>query len=256
MYAEERQHAIVQLAQENGRVSVAELAQRFDVTAETVRRDLDSLAAIGLIARVHGGAVPADRVRLAEAAVPVREESHMAEKRRIAHAARALLPERPGGTILLDAGTTTARLGDLLSPGTLSTVVTNSTPIASVLATRQVADIQLLGGRVRGVTQATVGAPTVEALHDLRVDVAFLGTNGFSTTHGFSTPDPSEAAVKRAMVASASHVVVLADSSKSGSDYLVSFARLEDVDVLVTDSGLSPTDTTALTDQGIKVITA
>lgn len=256
MYAEERQHAIALLTRENGRVSVADLAKRFDVTTETVRRDLDSLATLGLVARVHGGAVPADRVHLVEAAVPVREETRSAEKVRIAHAALAYLPDRPGGTILLDAGTTTARLAEILTPGMLSTVVTNSTPIATSLATRQVADVQLLGGRVRALTLATVGAPTVEALHDLRVDVVFAGTNGFSLTHGFSTPDPSEAAVKRAMVASANRVVVLADSSKSGTDYLVSFARPDDVDVLVTDAGLSRAVHDSLTDQGIKVVLA
>lgn len=256
MYAEERQHAIVLLAQEHGRVAVAELAQRFDVATETIRRDLDALAGLGLLSRVHGGAVPADRVRLAESAVPVREETRSAEKRRIAHAALSLLPSRPGGTVLLDAGTTTARLAEILAPGALSTVVTNSTPIASALATRQVADIQLLGGRVRGLTQATVGAPTVEALRDLRVDVAFLGTNGFSVSHGFSTPDPSEAAVKRAMVASADVVVVLADSSKAGADHLVSFARPDDVDVLITDTALSRSDNNALTNLGVKVVTA
>ena len=91
MYAEERQHAIVLLAQEHGRVAVAELAQRFDVATETIRRDLDALAGLGLLSRVHGGAVPADRVRLAESAVPVREETRSAEKRRIAHAALSLL---------------------------------------------------------------------------------------------------------------------------------------------------------------------
>ena len=109
---------------------------------------------------------------------------------------------------------------------------------------------------MRGLTQATVGAPTVEALRDLRVDVAFLGTNGFSVSHGFSTPDPSEAAVKRAMVASANVVVVLADSSKAGADHLVSFARPDDVDVLITDTALSRSDNNALTNLGVKVVTA
>lgn len=256
MYAEERQQAIALLAQENGRVAVADLARRFAVTPETVRRDLDALAGFGLIARVHGGAVAAEKVRLVESGVPVREETRVAEKIRIARAAVNFLPDRPGGTVLLDAGTTTARIADILPAGLLSTVVTNSTAIATSLASRQVADIQLLGGRVRGLTQATVGASTVEALRSLRVDVVFAGTNGFSLDHGFSTPDPSEAAVKRAMVAAGNRVVVVADSSKAHTDYLVSFARPEDVDVLVTDSGLSRADHDALTNQGIKVVLA
>ena len=89
-------------------------------------------------------------------------------------------------------------------------------------------------------TQAAVGSSTVDALRSLRVDVAFGGTNGFTPSHGFSTPDPAEGDVKRAMVASARQVFMLADSSKFGSDYLVSFAKPGDVDVLVTDRGLDP----------------
>jgi transcriptional regulator, DeoR family len=255
VYAEERQQAIAQLAHANGRVVVSDLAQRFGVTTETVRRDLDTLATLGILSRVHGGAVPVDKVRLVEVGLPDREIARTAEKERIALAALSLLP-RPGGTILIDAGTTTARLAEALPPGALTTVVTNSVPIASGLAVRQVADIQLLGGRVRGLTQATVGAPTVEALRDLRVDVAFMGTNGFSPDHGFSTPDPSEAAVKRAMVASARTIVVLADSSKAGTDYLVSFARPDDVDVLVTDAGIGETYQLAFTEKGITVVLA
>lgn len=256
MYAEERQQTIALLAQEHGRVSVADLAKRFDVSSETVRRDLDALAHLGILSRVHGGAVPADKVSLIETGVTAREVTRSAEKLRIAHAALAFLPGKPGGTILLDAGTTTARLADILTPGILSTVVTNSPSIASSLAARQIADVQLLGGRLRGLTQATVGAPTVAALRDLHVDVIFAGTNGFSVNHGFSTPDPSEAAVKRAMVATGRLVIVLADSSKAGTDYLVSFARPEDVDVLVTDTGLSRAQQKSLSDQGIEVVLA
>lgn len=256
MYAEERQQAIVLLAQQQGRVAVAELAPQFGVTAETIRRDLDTISNLGLLSRVHGGAVPISKVRLVESAVPVREETHSQEKHRIAQAALAYVPERPQSTILLDAGTTTARLAGMLPTGSLGTIVTNSIPIASTLVESHVADVQLLGGRVRNLTQATVGAPTVEALHQLKVDVLFAGTNGFSLSHGFSTPDPSEAAVKRAMVTAANLVVVLADSSKSGTDYLVSFLRPQDVDVLVTDSGLSVSDQAALTEAGIKVVIA
>ena len=116
--------------------------------------------------------------------------------------------------------------------------------------------VHLLGGRVRGLTQATVGGETVEALGRLHCDVVFLGTNGLTPTHGLSTPDPDEAAVKRAMVRSARRKVVLADSSKVGATLLISFASLSDIDVLVTDSGLPEADRQQLVNEGLEVVVA
>lgn len=256
MYAEERQQAIAELAQEQGRVAVAALARAFSVTPETIRRDLDALAGVGALERVHGGAVPSGRLRLVEAGIGARETSQAAEKDSIARAALGQLPGRSDATVLLDGGTTTSRLAALLTPGRVGTVVTNSVSIAATLSARHIAEVQLLGGRVRGVTQTTVGATTLDALRTLHVDVAFLGTNGFSPEHGFSTPDSSEAAVKRAMVSCGRRVVALADSSKAHSEYLVRFAELSDVDVLITDAGLTDPFHTILTEHGIEVVIA
>ncbi len=252
MYAEERQHETLTRARELGRVSVAELATLFDVTPETIRRDLDALAARGLLSRVHGGAVPAEKLRLAEAPVGAREVSWPEEKLAIARRAVELLPRREGLTVLMDAGTTTSRLCGLL-PDWVTLVVTNSVPSAGALASRNEMEVMLLGGEVRGVTQATVGPQALGALRRLRVDVAFMGTNGFSLAHGFSTPDPSEAAMKELMVQSAREVFVLADSSKLGADYLLSFASLEDADVLITDAKLPAASVAELTAAGLRV---
>lgn len=252
MYAEERQHEIVTMARQFGRVSVAELASRYEVTPETIRRDLDALAGRGLLSRVHGGAVPADRLRLNEASVRDREIDASEEKLAIARHALTLLPDRDELTVLLDAGTTTARLCDGLPPR-VTTVVTNSVPIAGRLAECDDVNVLMLGGQVRGVTQATVGAETYATLAQLQVDVAFLGTNGFSVGHGFSTPDPAEASIKRAMVSAARQAYVLADASKFGVDYLVRFAELDDVDALVTDARLEPSSVEVLRATGLRV---
>ena len=116
--------------------------------------------------------------------------------------------------------------------------------------------LHLLGGRVRGLTQAAVGEQAVRTLESLRVDIAFIGTNGISLRHGLSTPDPEEAAVKRAMVSCANFVVVMADSSKIGHEDLVSFAPIDAVDVLVTDSEISPADQAGLAGHGLDVVIA
>ena len=134
--------------------------------------------------------------------------------------------------------------------------VTNSLPIAVDLSSSGKLNIQLLGGTVRAITQAVVGDTALRTLALLRADVAFIGTNALTVDHGLSTADAQEAAVKSAMVTNARKVVVLCDSSKLGSDYLVSFAGLDSVDVVVTDTDAPPSFVDELTELGVDVILA
>lgn len=255
MYAEERQQAIATQVDRRGRVSVNQLADEFAVTTETVRRDLSLLERSGLLRRVHGGAVPANALSALETAVSDRDQAQTAEKDRIAQAAVDLLPGR-GGSLILDAGTTTARVAALLPTDADLLVATNSVPIASRLAGSPGLELHLLPGRVRRATHAAVGSVTVEAIDALHVDVAFVGSNGITVRHGLSTPDHSEAAGKRAMVRAAERVVALADSSKLGVERTVRFAALADIDVLVTDRN-APRDTVReLRDHGLEVVVA
>ena len=256
MYAEERQHAIAGLVTERGRVSVAAVAEQFGVTPETVRRDLALLERAGVLRRVHGGAVPAAAaLTLAELALGERRDTRTEAKRKIATAALDLLPGMDG-SVLLDGGSTTAALADILPPDRRLYVATNSVPIAARLTATAGITLHVLGGRVRGITQTAVGDATVRAMADLRVDIAFLGTNGISPGHGFSTPDEAEAATKRAMTGAAQRVIVLADSSKLGREHLVRFAGTDDVDVLVTDGEADPGVVAELETLGIEVLVA
>lgn len=252
MYAEERQQAIAGLVSREGRASVAALARELQVTTETVRRDLSTLERLGLVHRVHGGAVPANSVAVLEVGLNERDVEQVELKERIATEALLQLPQS-GATLLIDAGTTTSRLAAKLPEDQDWTVITHSVPIAAHLASRTRVDLYLLPGRVRTPTHAAVGNQTVEALRDLRADVLFLGTNGITFAHGLSTPDPDEAATKRALVASARKVVVLADSTKIGQERMVQFARLEDIDVLVTDDGITADDRAMIEAAGIEV---
>jgi DeoR family fructose operon transcriptional repressor len=255
MYAEERQEAIAALVISRGRASVAELAQAYDVTTETVRRDLAVLDKAGVVRRVHGGAVPARPLHLVEAGVGERESTRADYKDAIAAAATEFFP-LSGASVLLDAGTTTARIAALLPTDRELIVVTNSVPIAARLAAFSSVSLQLLGGRVRGITQAAVGEQALRVLDTLRVDIAFIGTNAISARHGLSTPDGEEAAVKRAMVRCANYVVVAADSTKVGREDLVSFAPISSVDTLITDTEITDADRTMLADEGVEVVTA
>ena len=253
MYAEERQQEIVRLAQKNSRVDVMALADELNVTAETIRRDLTVLERAGVLRRVHGGAIPVERIGF-EPAVAARDAVLTAEKERIAKAALAEVP--PEGGILLDAGTTTARLAQALPTDRELTVVVNSPVLATILGPRTNITVLLLGGRLRGRTLAAVDDWALRPLADLYVDVAFMGTNGCSVERGLTTPDQAEAAVKRAMIAAARRVVVLADHTKIGNDNLARFGSLSDVDLLITDSGLDAELATDIEDAGVRVVRA
>ena len=255
LYPEERQQAIAELVADRGRVAVTAVAEKFGVTAETVRRDLAALERAGRLRRVHGGAVPAGALTLVEPGLGERHGTRSEAKRAIAAAAFDLLPGAEG-SIVLDGGTTTAALAELLPGDRRLLAVTSSVPIAARLAGAPGISLHLLGGRVRGVTQCSVGETTVRSLADLRVDVAFLGTNGISSRHGFTTPDEAEASVKRAMVRAGQRVVVLADSSKLDREHLVRFASLEDVDVLVTDTEADPEIVAELEKADVEVVLA
>lgn len=255
MYAEERQQAMVELVTRQGRVSVTDLSREFDVTTETVRRDLSALERLNLLRRVHGGAVPADTFTVIEVALSDRDAAAPEAKERIAAAAVDLLPGA-SSTLLIDAGSTTGRFASLLPRERPLTVFTHAVPVAARLAGQPNVELHLLPGRVRATTQAAVGAETVEALSRIRADVAILGTNGISVGHGLSTPDDAEAAAKRAMVAAAQRVVVLADSAKIGQERTLRFAEISDVDVLVTDDAITAADRSALEDAGVEVVVA
>ncbi len=255
MYAEERQQAMAQLVAERGRLSVAVLAGEYDVTTETVRRDLSALERMGLVRRVHGGAIPANSLAVIESALVERDRANVDAKDAIAKCALSFLPP-PGGTVVLDAGSTTARLVAHLPREHQLTVFTHAVPLAARLTTCPQVELNLLPGRVRATTQAAVGADTVAALGALRVDVAILGSNGLSLSHGLSTPDPDEAATKTAMVRAARQVVALVDSSKLGVESPIRFAALDELDVLVTDAAIDREARTAIEAVGVEVVVA
>lgn len=249
--AASRHTAILGALRARGQLKAVQMADELGVTHETVRKDLVALEARGLLRRVHGGALPVESLSL-EPALAART-AMSAEKQRIAAAALEFLP--PSGAVLLDSGTTTAALAAAIPPGSTLVAITNALPIALTLMSHPKLTVHMLGGRVRSATMASAEAWTLRELAEVRADVAFVGTNAFSLEHGLSTPDSSEAAVKAAMIGSARLTVLLADHTKFGHDSVFKYADLQEIDVLVTDDGLSVEDAERLASEtGIEVV--
>ena len=258
MYATERHARIIDELDSAGRVSVATLSRSLDVTAETIRRDLDALEAAGALRRVHGGAVR--RAGLVELDLGERERRNSPAKRAIAKAALDLLVHAAPASVAVDAGTTTRAFADLLAEHVpaegLLDVVTHAVPIVLRLQDNRALTVHAVGGVVRPETSAAVGLPALDAFARVRCDLAFVGANGLSAGFGLSTPDEREAAVKTAIVRSSRRTVALVDASKHGEESFVRFADLADIDVLITDRAPDPELAAALEAAGVEVVVA
>ena len=239
MLARQRQHVILEQVERDGGVRVTDLVEHFGVSDMTVRRDIQVLATRGLVAKVHGGATAlSDRFTASEPEFRVKSELNTAEKRAIATAAAALV--KPGNSVALSGGSTTYAVAQALRDVAHLTVVTNSLPVADVLHASARPDLTVvLTGGARTPTDALVGSVALAALHDLHVDWLFLGVHGMDEWAGLTSPNMSEADTDRAMIASAQRVVVVADHSKWNVVGLAAIAPLVDIDVLITDDGLS-----------------
>lgn len=257
-----RWNDLLELLAADGQVSVERAADRLGVSAATVRRDFDDLAAQQMLTRIRGGAV----ARGVSYDLPLRykTERHPSEKQRIAALAATMV--RPGQVVGLNGGTTTTEVAralavrpDLQSGGPLApslTVVTNALNIAAELAVRQHIKIVVTGGVARPQSYELIGSLATGILEQVVLDVVILGVDGIDAQAGATAHHEGEASINRLMTQRAARVIVAADSSKAG---LRAFARIcaaTDVDVLVTDSAIDPAQSAQLEAAGVQVIAA
>jgi DeoR family fructose operon transcriptional repressor len=246
----DRQQAIYMLALRQGSVDVADLAQRHGVTTETIRRDLSDMQDRQLLRRVHGGAIPIERMNH-EPMVEARDMVNAEEKLRIATKAVAEVPER--GSIIIDSGSTGQRLAEVFPVDRDIHVVTNSLVTALTLSRRGVRELTVLGGAVRTKRLAMVDDTTRAELQPMSVDVLFVSCDGLSFHHGLTTPYREEYTIKRAMIERARRVVALVDASKFHNVQMFSFASFDEIDVLITDTRAGKEDVEALTSHEMTV---
>jgi DeoR family transcriptional regulator, fructose operon transcriptional repressor len=246
----DRQQAIYMQALRQGSVDVADLARRHGVTTETIRRDLSDMQERQLLRRVHGGAIPIERMNH-EPMVEARDMVNAEEKLRIATMAVEEVPER--GSVIIDSGSTGQRLAEVFPVDRDVHVVTNSLLTALTLSRRGVKELTVLGGSVRTKRHAMVDDTTRAELQDLAIDVLFMSCDGLSFQHGLTTPYREEHTVKRAMIECARSVVAMVDQSKFGNVQMFSFAKFDEIDVLVTDTRADPEAVEFLTSHNISV---
>ncbi|WP_349899273.1 DeoR/GlpR family DNA-binding transcription regulator [Parafrigoribacterium soli] len=241
MLAAARQSEIMATVHRHGIVRISDLSSMLGVSDMTVRRDIDALAATGLLQKVHGGAKVPGSLRTDEPGFETKSMREEPEKGAIAREALSFVT--PGSAIGLSAGTTTWTLAKSLRSIEGLTIVTNSIQIADVFhraPTRKDGNrtTVILTGGERTPSDALVGPIAISALSQLHLDVLFLGVHGVESKAGFTTPNLLEAETNRAFVATARNVIVLADHTKWGIVGMSTIAKLSEVDALVTDDSM------------------
>jgi DeoR/GlpR family transcriptional regulator of sugar metabolism len=249
--AHQRRQRILELVGTRRAARLEDLSQAVGVSTATVRRDLDELAAQGLVRRVHGGAIAPETT--GEPHFEAKAVEAAAEKERIAARAVALLD--PADTVYLDSGSTVLAAARLLRGWDRLTVITNSLPVAVELGGNGPTLI-MIGGEFRPTSRAFVGPLSRYLLERVHVDKALIGTYALSIQDGLSTTDAGEAFTKSLAAERATEVILLADSRKLGTDSFAHAGSLDDVDVLVTDTGVDEHLARNLGERGITVLTA
>jgi len=251
----ERRRKILEITQESGSTSVADLCALFDVSEMTVRRDLRDLDREGLLRRVHGGAV-SNLGRSYEPPYAVRRTRNDEKKRAIGRQAAELVLD--GDSIALDVGTTTLEIAHALQGRRNLTIITASLPIANEIVSNLSlkADVRLIltGGIVRSGELSMIGHIAARTYADFHVDKAFIGVGGMSLEDGLTEYNLEDALVKKPLLQNAHQRIVVTDSSKLGRTTFTSVAPLSRVNTLVTDSDISREVLQDLQKLGIEVL--
>ena len=248
----ERMGSILDRVAENGSVDVPSLAHEFGVSAATIRRDLQALHHQGLVRRTHGGALP--RPAGLELPLQYKTSRQHREKRALGLACAGLV--RDGDVVGRAGGTTATEVARAIADRRGLTVVTNALNIAAELVSRPNIRLVVVGGNARHASYELVGPAAESMIAQYHLDIAFIGTDGFTVADGCTTHDEMEAHTDLGFIRQAARAVVIADSTKIGK---VTFARIcstDAIDTLVTDAGIDASVRTAAEAAGVEVIVA
>jgi DeoR/GlpR family transcriptional regulator of sugar metabolism len=238
MLARQRQALILDRVRRLGAIRVTDLVEELGVSDMTIRRDLDVLSAAGQLDKVYGGATALATPSTEEPGFAAKSARQTKEKDAIAVQARALV--RPGMAVGVAAGTTTWTLATKLIDIPGLTVITNSIRVADTLSsTARTDQTVVLTGGTRTPSDALIGPIADRALASLHLDIVFMGAHGMAPESGFTTPNLGECETDRAFLAAARRKVFLVDSHKWNVLGISTIAAFSEVDVVITDSGIS-----------------
>lgn len=249
--ADQRRTRLAELVRQHGFASLPDLANELEVSESTVRRDLDYLEETGVARRTHGGACytgPSPKLPHFD----YRQSVQWDRKRQIAAAAGKLVED--GDTVLLDGGSTTYELAQVLVDRPLH-VVTNSLPVATLFSASDNVDLVLVGGYVHSRTGVSLGPYANDMLAELNVRRAILSVGGINDRWYYNS-NLLLVETERAMMKTADEVIVVADSTKFGRTSLARLCGLGEIDVLVTDGEIDDEWKTKLTESGVRLIVA
>jgi len=257
MFNQERQSEIMLLLEKNERVSVPELSTHFQVSVDTIRRDLRKMELDGLLKRTHGGAI-LPRKPGVSTGYTVRKKLHPREKDEIARLAASLVTD--DDTLLLDGSTTAAAMVPELIKFKNLTVFTNSLSIgATISETQKQIKVFMIGGMVHSEHFTTISTECLTYIKKLYVDKVFVGSCSISSERGLSATIIEDAAIKKAMLSAGKQVVILADSSKFQHESLVQIAQLDPTHIIITDTGFNESLQEQFrkhTDKGLRILIA
>ncbi|QCP53319.1 DeoR/GlpR transcriptional regulator [Trinickia violacea] len=251
MLTSQRKSEILAILKRDGQVLAKALSESFEVSEDTIRRDLRELASEGLLQRVHGGALPASP---ATADFAHRQPIESATKRAVAKAAAGMIGE--GQVVIVDGGTTAIELVRQLPRELSATVVTHSPNVAVELVEHPGIEVIVIGGRLFKHSIVTVGAAAIEALSHIRADVFFMGVTGVHATAGLSTGDLEEAYMKRALAAHAAETVVLASADKINAASQYRIGELAMASAIIVEKSTDAALTEPLEAAGVTVVRA
>ena len=249
----ERRHDIVQHTLKHGKVDVVQLAERYEVSAVTIRADLNYLAKKNLLVRTRGGAIASHRIQR-ELTIDEKHNAKTETKRRLAAVAKSLIAE--GDALILDSGSTTAEIANSLGNFSHLVVMTNGLNVAKSLLQHDGIEVLMTGGILRKTSQSFYGRQAEDSIERYHFNKVILGVDGIDFNSGLTTHFEYEALLNRLMCNVVNTVIAVTDSSKFNRAGVHKICGLEDLDVLVTDSGIPDVFVQEVEKLGVKVLIA
>lgn len=253
MTKEERHALIMDRLAKQGSIMVSDLVRAMNVSSVTIRKDLTELEKQDKLYRSHGKAILMNPY-IHNRSVIEKEQLAVDEKRAIGLAAAQLITR--DDSIIIASGSTVHAMARNIKPIHRLTVVSASLPVSEILAQNESIDVMQLGGMLRHSSLSVVGQYSETILRDCSVSKLYMGVDGIDFEFGFTTTDMREAELNQKMMAAAQKTIILADSSKFGKRGFAKIGNMEDIDIIITDAGISPQDARAIEEIGIDLIIA